>query len=110
MLRLGGDLTGADLPGLCARVQSLLEFGEGDAVVCDVGAVHTADVGTVDLLARLQLVAGRRGGRICLRRASPQLLELVALCGLREALQLTAWADDPAGRTTGTATPSPETP
>ena len=106
---LSGALAGADLPGLCARVQSLLELADGDAVVCDVGDVGMPDVGVVDLLARLQLAAGRCGGRISLRRASPQLLELVALCGLCDALPLTPRVDDRAGRTAGTASPSPGT-
>ncbi len=106
---LGGAPAGADLPRLCARVQSLLERSDGEAVVCDVGDLAAADVGTLDLLARLQLTAGRSGARISLRGASPQLVELVALCGLGEALPLSPPADDPAGRTAETALPSPET-
>ena len=105
---LGGAPTGADLAGLCAYLRSVFERGLGEAVVCDVGDL-AADVGTVEVLARLQLAAGRRGGRISLRGASPQLLELVALCGLGDALQVTSWADDPADRTAGTAFPSAET-
>lgn len=37
----------------------------------------------VDGLARLQLAAGRAGGRICLEEVSSALAELVDLAGLR---------------------------
>lgn len=50
--------------------------------VCGLPAV----VGTIDVLARLQLDARRGRCDVRLRNASPELLELIALCGLGETL------------------------
>jgi hypothetical protein len=55
------------------------------ALVCDLsGAEPTA--ATVDALARLALSLKRRGSRLRIRRAPPELLELIAYMGLTEAL------------------------
>ena len=82
---VGGPITRDDLPGLCNRVCTVLERSSADVVLCDVSGVEP-DAVTVDALARLQLAAGRHGCRVRLRHASPDLLELVALMGLRDVL------------------------
>ena len=51
----------------------------------DVADVR-ADVGIVDVLARLQLVARRDGRRLVLHNASLELIDLVAFMGLADAL------------------------
>jgi len=79
-----GPITRADLPGLCARVRSLLTTA-GGVVRCDVAGVEP-DAVTVDALARLQLAVTRRGCSICLCNTSPALLELVELMGLSNVL------------------------
>jgi STAS domain len=56
-----------------------------DTIDCDVSPL-TADVGAVDVLARLQVVARRAGMEIRVRDASPELLELLDFVGLRETL------------------------
>lgn len=63
---------------LCAQVRRLLTRGDVDVVTCDL---HHAvpDLGAVDALARLQLTARRLGGRIRLRSAPPDLVELLDL-------------------------------
>ena len=76
-----GPIAEADLPGLCARVCDVLARAGGEVVACDVGNV-LPDAVTVDALARLQLAATRRGCRIELRNATPELRELVAFMGL----------------------------
>ena len=80
-----GPIAQADLPGLCDRVCALLEGNEAGVALCDVSGVEP-DAVTVDALARLQLAARRHGCRVRLRRASPELLELVAFMGLRDVL------------------------
>jgi anti-anti-sigma regulatory factor len=45
-----------------------------------------ADIGTVDVLARLQLAARRSGLELRLRHVSPELHELIAFVGLAEVL------------------------
>ena len=54
-------------------------------LLCDVSD-EPADIGTVDLLARLQLVARRYGCQIRLRGVSPELRELIEFAGLDEVL------------------------
>ena len=80
-----GPIARADLPGLCDRVCALLAQAEPGEVRCDVDGVEP-DAVTVDALARLQLAAQRRGCRIRLENASPELRELVELLGLTEVL------------------------
>ena len=79
---IGGPLAPADVPGLCDRVCSLLDGTDAAVVVCDVSAVATVDIGTVDALARLALAARRLGCQIHLRDAPRELAELLALVGL----------------------------
>lgn len=54
-------------------------------VPCDVRCLEATAV-TVDALARLQLAALRAGCRICLRNASPDLLQLIVFIGLADVL------------------------
>ena len=42
----------------------------------------------VDLLARLQVSARRRGAELQIREASPELRELICLAGLEEVLRV----------------------
>jgi ABC-type transporter Mla MlaB component len=79
---IGGPIAPADVPGLCDHVRSLLDGTDAAVVVCDVSAVATPDVGTVDALARLALAARRLGRQIHLRDAPRELTELLALVGL----------------------------
>jgi ABC-type transporter Mla MlaB component len=80
-----GPITRADLPGLCKRVCALLEESGAGVALCDVSTV-APDAVTVDALARLQLAARRQGCQVRLRRASEELLALVAFMGLRDVL------------------------
>jgi len=82
---IDGPIVRDDLPGLCDRVCTLLEQSGADAALCDVSGVDV-DAVTVDALARLQLAARRHGCQVRLRRASSELLELVAFMGLRDVL------------------------
>ena len=79
---IAGPVGSAQAPALCARVREVLAGGAD--VVCDLGALTRPDLGTVDALARVALVARRRGCGLGLRRAAPELRELLALAGLAE--------------------------
>ncbi len=70
-----------DLPLLCEGLRLRLLASESTVVVCDVGAL-SADLLTVDALARLELTARRLGREIRLAGASPELLGLLGLAGL----------------------------
>jgi ABC-type transporter Mla MlaB component len=79
---------GADLPALCERVRAVLDRDEADLIICDLGAVPRADLGTVEVLARLQLTARRGGSTVQVRRAPAGLAELLRLVGLDSCLTL----------------------
>ena len=66
------------------RLRSQVEEAHGRVVVVDVSSITEPDCATVDTLARLQLLARRRGREIALRNASPQLCELLDLSGLSD--------------------------
>ncbi|MGH3137099.1 MAG: STAS domain-containing protein [Gaiellaceae bacterium] len=82
---ISGPITRSDLPGLCARVCSVLTRSGAELAICRVTGVDP-DAVTVDALARLQLAAKRTGCQIRLCNASDELLELVALMGLTDVL------------------------
>jgi hypothetical protein len=52
-------------------------------IVCDVSTL-APDVGSIDALARLALLARRQGMELRLRKVSSELQELLELCGLGE--------------------------
>jgi ABC-type transporter Mla MlaB component len=81
--RVTGPIEPSDVPGLCERVCALLQANRGAVVLCDVHGVE-ADAVIVDALARLQLAARRHGCSVWLRRASNDLLDLVAFMGLSD--------------------------
>jgi hypothetical protein len=76
------------VPALCAELRALVRAAGAERVVCDVGALVGPDLATVDALACLQFAVLRLGCRLRLRRASPELQELLGLMGLAEALGL----------------------
>ena len=80
-----GPISRDDLPGLCARVCTLLDHDRAHVAFCDVATVEP-DAVTVDALAQLQLAAQRKGCTIRLRNASQDLMELVGFMGLRDVL------------------------
>jgi hypothetical protein len=74
-----------DVVAACARLRALAA-GEGvERIACDASAL-AAELAAVDALARLALVARRLGCPLRIRRASPELWNLVELCGLSERL------------------------
>ena len=80
-----GPIEREDLPALYDRICTLLEDSGAEVAICEVDGV-TADVVTAEALARLQLVARRRGCQIRLRGAGEPLRQLIAFMGLEEVL------------------------
>ncbi|MET9787113.1 STAS domain-containing protein [Streptomyces canus] len=83
VLVLAGPVTRDEVTGLSDDVRALLRTTRAGVVVCDVAGLGPPGLGTVDLLARLQLAARRAGGRIRLRDPDPGLHALLDLVGLR---------------------------
>ncbi len=74
--------------GAWAALHARIRSTDQRVVVCDVGELRHPDCATVDHLARLQLTARRHGRAIRLRRARPELRELIGLCGLADVLAI----------------------
>ncbi|MGW8885050.1 STAS domain-containing protein [Streptomyces sp. NPDC055749] len=95
VLVVTGRVTRADVPRLCAELETLLYGPEADAadpvvaVDCDVGGVVHPDLALVEAVARLGLIARRAGGRgLRLRNVPPELRSLLDLVGLADAVGL----------------------
>jgi hypothetical protein len=89
--RIGPDAADALADCVCARVAA----GEAGPLACDVDAVEDPDIGTVDALARMALTARRLGRDVELRRARPDLRELLELAGLgRLAVEVRRQAEE----------------
>ncbi|MEV0693789.1 STAS domain-containing protein [Streptomyces sp. NPDC050388] len=91
VLVLRGPVTRDGVSGPSEVLRALLDDGGGAGgggpddgiVVCDVGGLGPPGLAAVNLLARLQLLARRTGGRIRLRDPDPALCSLLDLVGLR---------------------------
>jgi ABC-type transporter Mla MlaB component len=59
---------------------------EADLVVCDVSELAGCDLATVNVLARLTLLARGLGSRVQVVHASRELRELLAFAGLADAV------------------------
>ncbi len=85
MFEVQGPIARSDLPGLSARICSLLSESGPAIALCDVASVD-ADAVTIDALARLALAARRHRCRIMLIHVSPALHELLEFLGLSDVL------------------------
>jgi hypothetical protein len=88
-LNIEGPITRAGIAALCGRARELLERGDVELVVCDLGAL-SPDAVTIDALARLQLTTDRMGRRIRFRNACREVQELSTFCGLDDVLRMGA--------------------
>jgi STAS domain len=75
----------ADVVAACARLRAIAAGQGVEQVACDVSAL-AAELAAVDALARLALLARRLGCPLNVRRASPELRDLLELCGLADVL------------------------
>ena len=80
----------AAVPALCTQLRSILAAAPTTIVHCDVEDLTDPDLATIDGLARIQLTARRLGGSIRLCNARRELIELLQLAGLQEAVPLIA--------------------
>jgi anti-anti-sigma factor len=99
-----GRIDAARARTLVGWVRGLLDGGGPTRVVCDVARVTPADADAVDALARLALMARRRGVRLWVRDPSAELCELFDLVGLTRILPVYR-SDDPTGEAPSAAPP-----
>src|SRR5262245_42215254 len=81
LLTVGGSVAPGDVAWLCERVRVVLERARDAALVCDVEHVTDVELGTVDVLARVALVARRLGRPFRLRSVSTELAEVLGCAG-----------------------------
>jgi ABC-type transporter Mla MlaB component len=97
-LGIDGPILRGDIPCLCSHARRLLESGDADRLICDVGTLADPDAVTIDALARLQLTARRVGSQIGLRNASRELRELLDFVGLSSVVPLSRGSRVETGR------------
>jgi len=59
--------------------------------VLDCGRLSAPTATTIDQIARLQLAVRRRGGRLELKEACSELVDLIGFCGLEGVLRVESW-------------------
>lgn len=77
-----------DVPVLSEHLAAIVRDSPADIVICDVRGITAPNAGTIDVLARLQLMARRLGCDLRLYGAHPRLRGLLLLTGLSEVLPL----------------------
>ncbi|BCB78779.1 hypothetical protein GCM10022251_78260 [Phytohabitans flavus] len=85
---VGPSACRADVPALSEHLAAIVRDSPADVVICDVREITSPDASTIDVLARLQLMARRLGCGIHLYGAHPRLRGLLVLTGLSEVLPL----------------------
>ncbi|MGZ8629814.1 MAG: STAS domain-containing protein [Actinomycetota bacterium] len=81
-----GSIGRAAIAAFCARARTTMELADPGPVVCDVRGLTEPDAVAIEALARLQLTAHRLGRYIELRDACGELMALLTLAGLRDAI------------------------
>jgi hypothetical protein len=81
-IELRGSIRRADVESVCARAGRVLDAGAPGPVTCRLEQLVDPAMPAIEVLARLALRARRNRRRMRLEHAPPQLLELLALCGL----------------------------
>ncbi len=85
-LAIRGPIRRGGLASVCASADSLLQGADARTLVCDISDMG-GDAVAVEALVRLRLVAQRRRVGLRLVGMSPELRELIVLCGLDELLR-----------------------
>jgi hypothetical protein len=83
-LALSGHVGPEEVAGLCDRVRESSSVAAEGPIRCDCRGIADPDVGTIEALARMALVARRLGRRLELQWSRPDLIELLILVGLDE--------------------------
>ena len=84
------------MPAIVASADRALNDAGPDGLICDAGNDPRSDLATVDFLARLAVAARRQGATVRIEHASPELLELLGLCGFEGVLEVAVESADDA--------------
>jgi hypothetical protein len=86
VIEIRGPLSATDLRRLHDRVAAALQDPGVHGIVCLLAGV--VDLGVVDALARVHLLAGRRGRRLRVRAGGQDVMGLLEVTGLASVLSL----------------------
>lgn len=86
VVTLAGRLDRPDAARIAALVDDHLRRSPARFVICDVGGLVAPDAVALDVICRIRLGARRFRARLRLRRAAPELVDLIDLVGLRDIL------------------------
>jgi STAS domain len=86
IVHLADSISPAGIPLLCERLQGRLAGTDVEGIACDASRLADPDLTTIEVVARMQLTAGRNGRWMHLQHASQQLLDLLSLVGLSEVV------------------------
>lgn len=87
VLLVGGPLERVGVRSMCDRARALADDAHADLIVCDLGQ-SGANAGTVDVVARLKVLAGSEGRHVRFVHASPELGDLLRFIGLEDVVTL----------------------
>jgi ABC-type transporter Mla MlaB component len=82
VVTIGGLITPGHVDGMCAGLRGALNACDPERIVCDVAHVRRPDAATIDLLARLALIARREGRQMALAGVPTELSDLLVFAGL----------------------------
>ena len=85
VIMIDGPVRPEDVPAVCAAIKARLEHGQASIVVFDASSL-APEASSVDLLARLTLVARRAGLASRIANTSAELRALVHFVGLAAVL------------------------
>jgi hypothetical protein len=89
-IRLRGPIRRADVPRVTRAALAALADCPPGIVDCEAAEIDPPALPTIDVLARIALAASRTRHDLRLEHASPELVELLALCGLTGTIRRTA--------------------
>ena len=81
-VRVDGLLAAHAVPRLCEQMVLLVDCAGVTRLEVDLGQLDQPDLATVDALARLALVAGRRDAKVTVSTTNGALEQLLRLAGL----------------------------
>jgi MFS superfamily sulfate permease-like transporter len=82
VVTIGGPISPGQVDGMCAGLLDALDACDPERIVCDVARLRPPDATTIDLLARLALIARRQHRHLALAGASTELTDLLSFAGI----------------------------
>jgi anti-anti-sigma regulatory factor len=86
VLVLGGRVRPEDVQEVVATAAQMMRDDDSARVVLDLALLQSRGLSAVDAVVQIQLAARRRGRRVWVRNAAPEMQRLLAFVGLGDLL------------------------